>query len=161
MTLPLVLRFAGPDDAATIHRFIVALATYERAPDAVEVTVAELTRQLGSERPPFECLLAELDGEAVGFALYFASYSTWRGRAGIYLEDLFVLPEARGRGIGRRLLRELATVAAARGCGRLEWAVLDWNQPAIDFYLGLGAEALDEWTTYRLSGEALAALGRE
>jgi GNAT superfamily N-acetyltransferase len=152
------LRFAEPADAATIHRLIVALASYEREPTAVVVTVDELAAQLASRPPPFECLLAEEGGEARGFALFFHNYSTWRGRRGIWLEDLFVPVEHRGRGIGKLLLRELARIAVDRGCVRLEWAVLDWNQPAIDFYRSLGATPLSEWTLFRLSDAALAAL---
>lgn len=152
------IRPAGPADAEVIHAFIVGLAIYERAPDAVEVTPAALRAQLASPAPPFESLLA-LDGDRpVGFALFFPTYSTWRGRRGIHLEDLFVPEAERGRGIGAALLARLARIAVERGCARLEWAVLDWNTPAIGFYRGLGAEALDEWTTYRLTGPALAAL---
>jgi len=159
--MALTIRFAGPDDAATLHRFIVALAVYEREPDAVEVTPAILAAQMESARPPFECLLAERDGRAVGFALFFQSYSTWRGRTGLYLEDLFVDEAERHTGVGRALLVELARLAVARECGRLEWAVLDWNEPAIRFYRSLGALAQDEWTVNRLSGQALQALARE
>lgn len=103
-------------------------------------------------------IVAEAEGAVAGFAIYFTSFSTWTGKAGLYLEDLFVLPEARGRGLGRALLRHLAAEAVRRGCARLEWSVLDWNQPAIDFYKSLGAEPLDKWTRYRLAGPALAAL---
>lgn len=154
----LSIRFAGPRDAATIHAFIVALAEYERAPNEVQCGPQDLARELESSVPAFECLLAEHGNRAVGFALFFHHFSTWRGCRGLYLEDLFVLPAERGRGIGRRLLSELARLARARGCARMEWAVLDWNQPAIDFYRRLGAEPLDAWTTYRLSDEPLAAL---
>ena len=154
------LRPAGPDDAGHIHRLIVALATYEREPDAVQVTPAELRAQLAAPRPPFECLLAELDGVVVGFALYFHNYSTWRGRPGLYLEDLFVEPAARGHGVGRRLLAALAGVAVARGCARMEWMVLDWNAPAIGFYEQLGARAVAGWLPFRLTGDALVALAR-
>lgn len=154
----LAIRTATPADAETILAFIRALAEYEREPQAVEATAEVLAAQLASPRPPFECLLAELDGEPVGFALYFQSYSTWRARPGIYLEDLFVRPEQRGRGIGRALLARLAAIAVDRGCARLEWAVLDWNRPAIDFYTALGAKPLDEWTVFRLSDEPLRRL---
>lgn len=154
------LRAAGPDDAAVIHRLIVDLATYEREPNAVLVTPAELREQLAAARPPFECLLAELDGVAVGFALYFHNYSTWRGRPGLYLEDLFVEPACRGRGIGKQLLVRLAQIAVERRCARFEWAVLDWNEPAIGFYRSLGARPLAEWTIFRLSDEPLLALAR-
>jgi GNAT superfamily N-acetyltransferase len=149
------LRPATPEDAESVLGLIVELATYEREPDAVEATAETLRAQMASEKPPFECLLAEIDGEVAGFALFFENYSTWRGRSGVYLEDLFVKPTYRGRGIGRALFREVARRAVERGAGRFEWAVLDWNQPAIDFYLAHGAVRLDEWTVFRLSGEAL------
>lgn len=153
------LRTAGPDDAAVVRRLIVDLATYEREPDAVVVTVDELRDQLASARPPFECLLAEDgDGEVVGFALYFHNYSTWRGRQGLYLEDLFVLPDRRGRGIGKQLLVRLAQIAVERGCARMEWAVLDWNEPAIAFYRSLGARPMSEWTIFRLADAPLREL---
>jgi GNAT superfamily N-acetyltransferase len=154
----LAIRFAGPADAATLHRFIVGLAVYEREPEAVLVTPADLAEQLASPRPPFECLLAERDGTPAGFALFFQSYSTWRGRPGLYLEDLFVEEAHRHRGIGTALLRRLAATALDRGCARMEWAVLDWNEPAIAFYRTLGAEPMSEWTTWRVSEAALARL---
>lgn len=153
------LRWAGPNDAPTILRFIRELAEYEREPDAVEATVEILEGQLSEDPPPFECLIAEHEGAPVGFALFFHTYSTWRARRGIWLEDLYVTPAARGLGIGRRLLERLAAIAVERGCGRLEWSVLDWNEPAIGFYRRLGAGPMDEWTTWRLDGEALRALG--
>jgi len=157
--MPARLRAAGPDDAATIHGLIVDLATYEREPDAVVVTIDQLREQLAAARPPFECLLAEDDdGAAVGFALYFHNYSTWRGRPGLYLEDLFVAPSHRGRGLGKQLLVRLAQIAVERGCARMEWAVLDWNTPAIAFYERLGARAMAEWTTFRLTDAALRGL---
>jgi GNAT superfamily N-acetyltransferase len=155
------IRFATPDDAETVLSFIHALAIYEREPDAVRTDAATIARQLASDRPPFECLLAEIEGRAVGFALFFANYSTWLGKPGIHLEDLFVLPEERGQGHGKALFLRVAEIAVERGCGRLEWAVLDWNQPAIDFYRSLGSEPLSEWTTERLSGEALERLGAQ
>lgn len=154
------LRFATPEDATSIYHFICELAVYEREPHAVQVTPQELAEQLADDNPPFECLLAEtLEGRAVGFALFFQSYSTWRGRSGIYLEDLYVPEVIRGRGVGSRLFQRLGQIAAERGCARLEWAVLDWNQPAINFYRAMGATPLNEWTTWRLSGEALRELG--
>ena len=159
--MSLVIRAATPDDAALIHRFICELAAYERAPaEMVEATPASLRAQLTEPRPPFECLIAESAGQPSGFALFFETYSTWRGRRGIWLEDLFVRESERGHGIGKALLAHVAAIAFERGSGRLEWAVLDWNTPAIDFYLGLGAEAMSAWTIMRLSGEPLAALGR-
>ncbi|MBX3272489.1 MAG: GNAT family N-acetyltransferase [Sandaracinaceae bacterium] len=154
------IRFATPADAATILALVRELAAYEREPDAVEATEATLAAQLAEPSPPFECLIAELDGEAAGFALFFHTYSTWRGRRGLWLEDLFVRPRHRGAGIGRALLVELARVALDRGCARFEWTVLDWNELAIGFYRSLGAAPMDEWTTWRLDGAALAALAR-
>lgn len=156
--MSLVLRPATPDDAAGIHALIVALADYEREPDAVVNTPDVLRAQLAAPRPPFECLLAEDDGMAIGFALFFPTYSTWIGKPGIWLEDLFVLAAHRRRGVGRALLARVAQVAIERTCGRLEWAVLDWNTPAHAFYRALGAAALDTWTMHRLTGDALAAL---
>jgi GNAT superfamily N-acetyltransferase len=156
----LVVRPARPEDATTIHGLIVGLAEYEHEPDAVEVTPATLRAQLESPRPPFECLLAEVDGAPVGFALFFQSYSTWRGRPGLWLEDLFVLPAHRRRGIGRALLARLGALAAERGCARLEFAVLHWNAPAIAFYEALGAEPLGAWQLFRVSGAALERLLR-
>lgn len=156
----LVVRQAEVSDAARIHALIVALAVYEKEPDAVVCTIADLTEQLSRERPPFECLLAEEWGEARGFALFFHNYSTWRGRAGLYLEDLFVVPEHRGRGIGKRLLSALAHIAVTRDCARLEWAVLAWNEPAIRFYESVGALPMNGWTTFRLTDDALTTLAR-
>lgn len=159
----IAIRLAGPDDAEQVHAFIVALAEYEREPDAVACSAADLREQLASAAPPFECLLAERaggDAVAVGFALFFHNYSTWRGKRGLYLEDLFVPPSERGRGVGKMLLSELARIAVARDCARMEWSVLAWNRPAIDFYRALGATAMDGWTVYRLTGDALDALAR-
>ncbi len=155
--MSVTIRPARPADAETIHDFIVQLAVYEKEPDAVEVTVAQLREQLLAERPPFECLIAQLDGRPVGFALFFSNYSTWRGRPGIYLEDLFVLPEARGHGAGKALLLALARLCRERGGARLEWSVLDWNRPSIEFYRALGAFEMSGWHVYRLTGEALEA----
>jgi len=152
-------RPARPSDAPRILALIKALASYEREPDAVQLDVETLRAQLGAERPPFECLLASLDGRVVGFALFFQSYSTWRGRSGIYLEDLFVEPEARRRGAGLALLRAVAQLAVERGCARMEWSVLDWNELAIGFYTSLGAVPMSGWTTYRLTDEPLRRLG--
>jgi GNAT superfamily N-acetyltransferase len=148
------------DDARAIHRFVCELAAYEREPDAVQATPESLLEQLRGDRPPFECLLAEEDGAPVGFALYFHNYSTWRGRPGLYVEDVYVPEPLRGRGIGRALFRELGRRALARGCERLELAVLEWNRPSIDFYERLGAAPLDEWRLFRFDGEALERLAR-
>jgi GNAT superfamily N-acetyltransferase len=156
--MSLCIRFAGPEDADTIYQLVVALADYEREPDAVACSAHDLRGQLASEQPPFECLLAEEDGEARGFALFFHNYSTWRGKRGVYLEDLFVPPQHRGRGIGKRLLVELARITCARGCARLEWAVLDWNTPAIAFYQSLGAKRLEDWMLFRIADAELEAL---
>lgn len=152
------VRPATPDDAVTILRFVRALAEYEREPDAVEATEDVLCAQLASERPPFECLIAELGGAPVGFAVFFATYSTWRATSGIHLEDLWVEPRARGHGVARGLFRELARLLVARGGARLEWRVLDWNELALGFYRKLGASSLDEWQTMRLDGDALRRL---
>lgn len=156
--VPLVLRDAIPADAPVLLALIRALAEYEREPDAVETTAETLAAQLAAPQPPFAALLAEEDGVVLGFALHFPTYSTWRGRVGVHLEDLFVVPEARGRGIGFALLAALARHAVDVGAARLEWSVLDWNRPAIDFYERLGAQPLSEWTTYRLDRDALARL---
>ena len=145
------LRFAKPADAATILSFIRALAEYEKMPHAVETTEQTLATQLASSSPPFECLLAEEGATPVGFALLFHTYSTWRGRRGIWLEDLFVLPEWRRRSVGRTLLDKIVSLAKERGCGRVEWSVLDWNQPAIDFYRAYGADLLEEWRICRMT----------
>jgi GNAT superfamily N-acetyltransferase len=136
------------------------LATYEREPDAVVATEENFRAVLFGPEPKLSCLVAEDDGEVVGFAVWFVNFSTWLGRHGVYLEDLFVQPTARGRGYGKALLTELARIAVDRGCGRVEWSVLDWNTPAQDFYRVLGAAPMDGWTVWRLSGNALAELGR-
>ena len=154
----LSMRAAGPDDAALIHGFVVALAEYEREPAAVEVTPDMLREQLASQAPPFECVIAEVDGSPAGFALFFHTYSTWRGKRGLWLEDLFVLPSRRRHGVGKALLAHLAAIACERGCARVEWSVLDWNRLAIEFYERLGAHPQDEWTTYRISDAALLRL---
>jgi GNAT superfamily N-acetyltransferase len=156
--MPLSIRFATSLDADLIAGFVRALAEYEREPEAVEVTAEVLRKQMESADPPFECLIAEQDGAAVGFALFFRNYSTWRGRPGLFLEDLFVAPESRRQGVGRALLRSLAAIAVERGWARMEWSVLDWNAPAQRFYRSLGAEPLAAWTTWRLSGDGLERL---
>jgi GNAT superfamily N-acetyltransferase len=153
-----LIRAATADDLKTIATLIRALADYERLTHQVVLDEDLLAEHLFGPRPYAEVLLAEEDGEVVGFALYFFNYSTFLGRPGIYLEDLFVRLEQRGRGHGKALLVALARLAVARGCGRIEWAVLDWNAPSIGFYQSLGATARDDWTIYRLSGDALASL---
>ena len=146
------------DDVRVILQLIRDLATYERAPDEVSATEEQLIEVLFGERPTAEVLLA-LEGETpVGFAVYFYNFSTWLGRAGLYLEDLFVKPEKRGKGYGRALLVELAKIARDRSCGRMEWAVLNWNEPAIKFYQTLGAKPMNEWTVFRLTREEIAKL---
>lgn len=151
------IRFAAREDVPTILEFIRALAAYEKMEDQVIADETLLETWIFEKRKA-EVLLAFEGGTPVGFALFFHNFSTWLGRAGIYLEDLFVLPEYRGRGYGKLLLKRLARIAVQRGCGRLEWACLDWNEPSIAFYKSVGATALDEWTTYRVTGDALLAL---
>jgi GNAT superfamily N-acetyltransferase len=153
----ITVRPATPADVETILDFIKGLAAFEREPDAVKTTIDDLLRDGFGEHPKFEVLIAELDGGSVGFALFFSTYSTWEGRAGIHLEDLFVLETARGKGVGRKLMAALAAIAVARGCPRLELSVLGWN-PAREFYHRLGMAHLEEWLPYRLSGGALQAL---
>jgi GNAT superfamily N-acetyltransferase len=152
------IRSATPGDVPQILTFVRELAAYEREPDAVVATERMLSEALFGDRPWAETVVAEIDGAPVGFALFFHNFSTWTGRPGIYVEDLYVSPAARGTGVGKALLRHVASLALDRGCGRLEWAVLDWNQPAIDFYRGMGAQPMDEWTVQRVSGQALAGL---
>jgi GNAT superfamily N-acetyltransferase len=152
------IRPATPADVPLILTFVRALAVYERAPEAVIATEADLLRDGFGPNPFYFCLIAEHETQPAGFAFYFFDYSTWLGRPGIYLEDLFVHPEFRGLGIGKALLQKVAAVAIEKNCARLKWAVLDWNTPAIDFYRAMGAEFMDEWRTVRLSGEALQHL---
>ena len=152
------IRPARVDDVPIILQLIRDLATYERAPDEVVATEEQLIDVLFGERPVAEVLLA-FEGESpIGFAVYFYNFSTWLGRPGLYLEDLFVKPQKRGKGCGRALLVELAKIAHDRGCGRMEWAVLNWNEPAIKFYRALGAEPMNEWTVFRLTREEIAKL---
>ena len=148
-------RFATEKDVALILEFIKGIAEYEKMSDEVVADEGLLTEWI-FEKKRAEVIFALENGKEVGFALFFHNFSTFLGRAGIYLEDVFVLPEYRGRGYGKGLIRELARIAVERGCGRLEWCCLDWNKPSIDFYLSLGARPMDEWTTYRLAGEKLA-----
>jgi len=149
------IRQATSEDCALILAFIRALAGYEKLLHEVTASEEDLRRTLFGERPFAEILIAEWSGQAAGFALFFHNYSTFLAKPGIYLEDLFVLPEFRGSGIGKALLRHLAGIAVERNCGRLEWSVLNWNEPAIGFYRSIGARAMDEWTQYRLTGQAL------
>ncbi len=155
------IRPATPADAALVLDFIRRLAEYERAPNDVIATEDDIRATLLAEPKRAEVVIAFEGDQPVGFALFFHNYSTWLGRPGLYLEDLFVRPEARGRGYGRRLLAHLAAIASERGCRRLEWSVLDWNQPAIGFYRSLGAVPMSEWTVHRLAGEPLDALADE
>ena len=153
------LRAAVESDLDTIIELIHALAEYEREPHAVLLDREELRRHLFGPRPYAEVILAETeDGESAGFALFFHNFSTWAGKPGIHLEDLFVRPEMRGDGYGKALLVELARLALERGCARLEWSVIDWNEPSIRFYKALGAVAMDDWTGYRVTGDALTGL---
>jgi len=156
--MSLAIRTAVESDLDTIITFIRALAEYERLADAVRLDPVVLAEHLFGARPMAEVLIAENDGEPIGFALFFHNFSTFEGRPGIYLEDLFVVPEARGAGAGKALLAELARLAVARGCARLEWWVLDWNAPSIAFYKSLGAVPMDEWTVFRVDGAALEKL---
>lgn len=155
-----MIRFAEPTDVPTLLALVRELAEYEQAADQVAASEAQLAEALFGPKPAAEALIAEQDGRAVGLALFFHNFSTWTGRRGLYLEDLYVQPEARGAGIGKALLKRLAEIAVARGCARFEWAVLEWNQPAIDFYRAMGAEMMDEWRICRVTGDALAALAR-
>lgn len=154
------IRGATPDDAGVILSFIRALADYEKLTDQVTATEEDLRSSLFGERAVAEVLLALEGGVPVGFAIFFHNYSTFLGRNGIYLEDLFVKPEYRKKGYGKALLMHLARLANQRGCGRLEWSVLDWNTPSIEFYRALGARPLDDWTLFRLDGEELAGFGK-
>lgn len=158
---PLRIRPATEDDVPLILHFIRELAEYEKLRHEAVATEEQIRQTLFGPRPYAEVVFAELEGEPVGFALYFHNYSTFLGKPGLYLEDLFVRPEVRGRGVGRRLLGHLAAIAKERGCGRMEWFVLDWNEPAIRFYRSLGARPMDEWTVYRLTGPELDALAAE
>ncbi|MFE5481799.1 GNAT family N-acetyltransferase [Streptomyces sp. NPDC056527] len=155
-----MIRTAVPADVPVIHAMVRELATYEKALDEVRATEEQLREALFGERPAAFAHIAETDGgEVVGFALWFLNFSTWRGVHGIYLEDLYVRPTSRGGGHGKALLRELARICVERGYERLEWSVLNWNTPSIDFYESLGARPQDEWTVYRLTDDALAELG--
>lgn len=152
------IRPATPADVATILGFVRELAAFEREPDAVEATEPMLAEALFGTAPAAEAVIAERDGVPVGFALFFRNFSTWTGRPGLYLEDLYVTPLARGGGVGKALLIHLAGIARDRSWARFEWSVLDWNTPAVEFYRAMGAQGMDEWTVQRVSGEALEQL---
>jgi GNAT superfamily N-acetyltransferase len=155
----MIIRPARKDEAGVILQLIHDLALYEKAPLEVEATEKEIVETIFSENPMVFCDLVEVDGDVAGMAIWFLNYSTWQGKHGIYLEDLFVKPEYRGRGYGKALLQHLAQICNEKGFGRFQWWVLDWNSPAIEFYRSLGAVAMDEWTVYRVSGEELKRLG--
>lgn len=157
----LTIRSATIDDAPLVLMLIRGLAEYERLAHEAVATEADIRESLFGTRPAAEVLIAETGGEPAGFALFFHNYSTFLGRRGLYLEDLFVFPAFRGRGIGRALMVRLAQIAVERNCGRFEWWVLDWNEPSIRFYESLGARAMSDWTVYRLTGEPLKQLARE
>lgn len=149
------IRPALVGDSALILRFITELAVYEKAGDQVTATVASIASSLFGAGTPARALVCEVDGEAVGYAIYFFNYSTWQAKKGLYLEDLYITPAQRGAGAGKHLLQHLAAIATEQGCGRFEWSVLDWNQPAIDFYQSIGAQPQAEWVRYRMHGDAL------
>lgn len=159
MNIGLNFRLAEEQDIAKILYFIKELAAYEKMADEV-VATEELIKEWLFEKKKAEVIFAVENGEEVGCALFFQNFSTFLGRAGIYLEDLYVLPECRGKGYGKALLKQLAKIAVERGCGRLEWWCLDWNKPSIDFYLSLGAEPMSDWTVYRIAGTTLKELAK-
>jgi GNAT superfamily N-acetyltransferase len=159
--LPSTIRAANAADVPTICRLIRGLADYERLTHELRFAEEQVAEYLFGPRPYAEVLLAEDEGQVVGFALFFFSFSTFVGKPGMYLEDLFVVPEYRGRGHGKALFQAVARVAVERGCGRMEWAALNWNEPAIEFYQSFGAAPMSDWTTFRLTGESLAAAARE
>ena len=150
-----MIREAKVEDVQVIYDLIVELAIYEKEPDAVVASVEHIQENLFGSNPVAYCHVAEVDGQVVGIAIWFLNYSTWLGKAGLYLEDLFVKPKFRGSGLGLSLMKTLAQVCVDRGYERFQWWVLDWNEPSINFYKSIGAEAMDEWTVYRLSGSAL------
>lgn len=158
--MTLTVREAVPDDVADILHFIRELAIYEKAEHEVEATVESLTASIFGENSVTRALICEEDGAALGFAVWFFNYSTWQAKNGLYLEDLYVTTSARSRGVGKALLKRLAAIAVEAGCGRFEWSVLDWNEPAIRVYEAIGAEPMSEWTRYRLSGEKLKAFAQ-
>ena len=154
----LEFRYAKRDDTELILSFIKNLAEYEKMSDDVVADTATLEKEIFDDKKA-EVLFAEVDGKEIGFALFFHNFSTFVGRSGLYLEDIYILPEYRGKGYGKAMLKKLASIATARNCGRMEWCCLDWNKPSIDFYLSLGAKPMSEWTIYRLSGDELKNLG--
>lgn len=160
ITAGIEIRPATAADAQVIFDFIVELAVYEKAPQEVVTSVAEIKRTLFGPDAKAQALVCEIDGKPAAYAVYFYNYSTWLGRNGIWLEDVYVTPAYRGRGAGKALLKHVARIAVQEGCGRFEWSVLDWNTPAIEFYESLGARPLDEWTIYRLTGAALRKLAQ-
>ncbi len=153
--MTITIRKATPLDAAIIHGFIVELAVYEKAEHEVKASIADIERSIFEPGSPVKALICLKDEVAIGFAVYFYNFSTWQGRKGLYLEDLYVSPKHRGAGAGKKLLHHLAQIAVEEGCGRFEWSVLDWNQPAIDFYHAVGAKPQSEWIRYRLAGDDL------
>ena len=155
------IRLAIPGDIEDIHRLIHELAVYEKAPDEMVATIAQIKESLFNDSPVAFCHVAEVDGKIVGIALWFLNYSTWLGKPGIYLEDLFVQPEYRGHGIGKGFMKTLAQLCIERGYERFQWWVLDWNEPSIEFYKSFGAVPMDEWTVFRLSGGALKKFANE
>ena len=153
--MALNIRPAVANDAPLILHFITDLATYEKAQDQVAATTGTITASLFGSNSPAKALICELDGHPVGFAVYFFTYSTWQAKPGLYLEDLYISPDVRGQGAGKFVLQHLAGIAAEAGCGRFEWSVLDWNEPAIGFYRSIGAKPQSEWVRYRMEGEAV------
>lgn len=153
--MTITIRKAIASDAASIHGFIVELAIYEEAEQEVKANIADIESSIFSAESPAKALICESNGVPIGFAVYFYNYSTWQGKKGLYLEDLYISPKHRGLGAGKLLLRHLAQLAVEEGCGRFEWSVLDWNQPAIDFYQSVGAKPQSEWVKYRLAGDDL------
>ncbi len=155
------IRDAKVSDAELILKFVTELAIYEKAENEVKASVSDIERTLFSDDNTAKAIISYVDGEAVGFAVYFLNYSTWLGKNGIYLEDLYVTPEYRGSGAGVKLIKHIAKIAVEKDCGRFEWSVLDWNEPAIDFYNSIGASPQDEWIIYRLTGDALKSFASE
>lgn len=157
----MIIRPAVATDTKEILALIYELALYEKAPEEAKATESQIMESFFSENPKVFCEIVESNGEIAGLAIWFLNYSTWQGKHGIYLEDLFVRPQFRGKGFGKALLKHLARICVERGYGRFQWWVLDWNEPSIEFYKALGAVAMDEWTVYRVSGDALSQLAKE